>query len=185
MLFTETPLAGAFVVALQELTDHRGFFARWFCSREFGDHGITDCVVQANMSYNHKAGTLRGMHYQIPPAAETKFVRCIQGGIYDVIVDLRPGSATRGQHFGIELTAANRLGLVVPEGFAHGLVTLADNTEVVYLVSEFYTPGCERGLRYDDPALGIRWPRPIAEISEKDQSWPLLAAGGLGDTMGK
>lgn len=181
MQFTETPLRGAFVVEIQELGDQRGFFARWFCSREFGAHGINERVVQANMSFNHKAGTLRGMHYQIPPAAETKFVRCTRGGIYDVIVDLREGSATRGQHFGIELTADNRRGLVVPEGFAHGLITLVDQTEVVYLVSEFYTPGCERGLRYDDPALGIRWPRAVAEISEKDQNWPLLGNDDTGN----
>ena len=177
MLFTETSLRGAFVVDLDPAEDHRGFFARAFCSREFAEHGINDRVAQANISYNRKAGTLRGMHYQLPPAAETKFLRCTRGAIHDVIIDIREGSATRGQHFGIELSAANRRALLVPEGFAHGILTLADETEVLYLVSEFYTPGCERGLRFDDPALGIRWPHPVVETSEKDRSWPLLENG--------
>lgn len=180
MRFTESPLRGAFVVELEERTDDRGFFARAFCAKEFADHGINDKVVQANVSYNHVAGTLRGMHYQVPPAAETKFLRCTRGAIFDVIVDLREGSATRGQHFGAELTAANRKAILVPEGFAHGFVTLADESEVLYLVSEFYTPGCERGLRFDDPKLGIQWPRPVAVISEKDASWPLLGDGAFG-----
>lgn len=180
MRFTESPLHGAFVVELEERTDDRGFFARAFCSKEFADHGINDKVVQANVSYNHVAGTLRGMHYQVPPAAETKFLRCTRGAIFDVIVDLREGSATRGQHFGAELTAANRKAILVPEGFAHGFVTLADESEVLYLVSEFYTPGCERGLRFDDPKLGIQWPRPVAVISEKDASWPLLGDDAFG-----
>jgi dTDP-4-dehydrorhamnose 3,5-epimerase len=180
MRFTESPLRGAFVVELEERTDDRGFFARAFCAKEFADHGINDKVVQANVSYNHVAGTLRGMHYQVPPAAETKFLRCTRGAIHDVIVDLREGSATRGQHFGAELTATNRKAILVPEGFAHGFVTLADESEVLYLVSEFYTPGCERGLRWDDPRLGIRWPRPAAVISEKDASWPLLGDDAFG-----
>lgn len=180
MRFTESPLRGAFVVELEERTDDRGFFARAFCAKEFADHGINDKVVQANVSYNHVAGTLRGMHYQVPPAAETKFLRCTRGAIFDVIVDLREGSATRGQHFGAELTAANRKAILVPEGFAHGFVTLADESEVLYLVSEFYTPGCERGLRFDDPKLGIQWPRPVAVISEKDASWPLLGDDAFG-----
>ena len=177
MLFKETPLRGAFVVDLEPMEDHRGFFARAFCSQKFEAHGINNRVVQANISYNRKAGTLRGMHYQIPPAAETKFLRCTRGAIYDVIIDIRENSATRGQHFGIELSAANRRALLVPEGFAHGLLTLVDETEVLYLVSEFYTPGCERGLRFDDPAIGIRWPHPVVEVSDKDRSWPLLTNG--------
>lgn len=180
MRFTESPLRGAFVVELEERTDERGFFARAFCAKEFADHAVNDKVVQANVSYNHVAGTLRGMHYQVPPAAETKFLRCTRGAIFDVIVDLREGSATRGQHFGAELTAANRKAILVPEGFAHGFITLADESEVLYLVSEFYTPGCERGLRFDDPKLGIRWPRPVAVISEKDASWPLLGDDAFG-----
>jgi dTDP-4-dehydrorhamnose 3,5-epimerase len=180
MRFTESPLRGAFVVELEERTDDRGFFARAFCAKEFADHGINDKVVQANVSYNHVAGTLRGIHYQVPPAAETKFLRCTRGAIHDVIVDLREGSATRGQHFGAELTATNRKAILVPEGFAHGFITLADESEVLYLVSEFYTPGCERGLRWDDPRLGIRWPRPAAVISEKDASWPLLGDDAFG-----
>jgi dTDP-4-dehydrorhamnose 3,5-epimerase len=174
MRFTETPLKGAFVIDIEEIADDRGFFARWFCANEFDAHGITNRVVQANVSYNHKAGTLRGMHYQIPPASETKYVRCSRGGIYDVIVDLRPEQPTYRQHFGIELTADNRRGLLVPEGFAHGMQALSDGTEVSYLVSEFYTPGCERGLRHDDPRLGIRWPKPVSVISAKDAEWPLI-----------
>jgi dTDP-4-dehydrorhamnose 3,5-epimerase len=177
MRFTETPLHGAFVIELEELTDHRGFFARSFCSREFSDHGINDRIVQANISYNYKAGTLRGMHYQVPPAAETKFLRCSRGAVYDVIIDLREDSPTRGQHFSLEMTADNRRAILVPEGFAHGFLTLADDSEVFYLVSEYYTPGCERGLRFDDPALGIQWPRPVIEVSDKDRSWPLLGNG--------
>jgi dTDP-4-dehydrorhamnose 3,5-epimerase len=174
MRFTETPLKGAVVIDIDEIADDRGFFARWFCANEFDAHGINKRVVQANVSYNHKAGTLRGMHYQIPPASETKYVRCSRGGIYDVIIDIRPDSPTYRQHFGIELTADNRRGLLVPEGFAHGLQTLVDGTEVSYLVSEFYTPGCERGLRYDDPRFGIRWPKPVSVISAKDAEWPLV-----------
>jgi dTDP-4-dehydrorhamnose 3,5-epimerase len=177
MHFSETPLCGAFVIGLEERRDHRGFFARAFCSREFNDHGINNRVVQANVSHNFRAGTLRGMHYQIPPAAETKFLRCTRGAIYDVIVDLRADSPTRGQHFGVELSAVNRSALFVPEGFAHGFITLEDDSEVFYLVSEFYAPDCERGLRFDDPALGIAWPRPVVEVSDKDRSWPLLDNG--------
>jgi dTDP-4-dehydrorhamnose 3,5-epimerase len=176
MRFEETPLAGAFVIDIEKAADDRGFFARWFCANEFEPHGITNRVVQANMSFNHRAGTLRGMHYQIPPAAEVKLVRCTRGAIFDVIVDLRPGSPTHRRHFGIELSADNRSGLVVPEGFGHGFQTLVDETEVIYLVSEFYTPGCERGLRYDDPALGIEWPQPVTVVSEKDRGWPLIEA---------
>ena len=168
MQFTETPLRGAFVVEIQELGDQRGFFARWFCSREFGAHGINERVVQANMSFNHKAGTLRGMHYQIPPAAETKFVRCTRGGIYDVIVDLREGSATRGQHFGIELTADNRRGLVVPEGFAHGFCVLSDRAQLEYKCTDFYRPGDEFALRWDDPGLAIPWPVADPVLSPRD-----------------
>lgn len=174
MLFTETPLKGAFVIDLEQRSDHRGFFARTFCAKEFEDHGLKPTVAQCNLSYNHKKGTLRGMHYQTPPAAETKLIRCTQGGIYDVIIDMRPDSPTYLAHFGIELTAENRRALYVPEMFAHGYQALTDGAEVIYQVGEFYTPGYERGLRYDDPFFKIEWPLPVTEISEKDQSWPLF-----------
>lgn len=133
-------------------------------------------TVQCNLSFNHRAGTLRGMHYQAPPATETKLVRCVRGAIFDVIVDLRPNSPTFLQHVGVELTAENRRALYVPELFAHGYQTLTDDTEVLYMVGEFYTPGAERGLRYDDPALGIAWPLPVSAISEKDLAWPPRSA---------
>ena len=179
MIFTETPLPGAFVIELEPLVDHRGFFSRTFDAKQFEAHGLRPAIVQANLSYNHRAGTLRGMHYQLPPADETKLVRCTRGAIYDVIVDLREGSAAYMQHFGVELTADNRRALYVPELFGHGYLTLTDEAEVEYQVSEFYTPGQERGLRHDDPALGIRWPVPIEVVSEKDAAWPLLADAGI------
>lgn len=174
MIFTETPLKGAYVLDLEIRTDERGGFARTFCAQEFEAHGLKATVAQCNLSYNHKAGTLRGMHYQIPPAAETKLVRCTQGGIYDVIIDMRPDSPTYLQHFGVELTAENRRAIYIPELFAHGYQALTDGTEVVYQVGEFYTPGYERGLRYDDPAFGIVWPLPVTVISEKDAAWALF-----------
>lgn len=173
MIFTETKLAGAHIVDLEPRTDDRGFFARAFCANEFAAHNMKTSVVQANISFNHKKGTLRGMHYQVPPAAETKFIRCLRGGIYDVIIDMRPESPTFLQHIGVELTADNHRALYIPEMFAHGFQTLSDDTEVMYLVGEFYTPGYERGLRYDDPALGLEWPLPVSVISEKDATWPL------------
>src|SRR5688572_1245749 len=145
MRFTETKLAGAFLLDIEPREDERGFFARTFCRREFTAHGLSPAVVQCNSSYNHARGTLRGMHYQLPPAAEAKLVRCIRGAIYDVIVDLRPGSATYLEHVGVELTADNRRQLYVPELFAHGYLTLTDGAEVAYQVSEFYAPGAERG----------------------------------------
>jgi len=174
MKFTATNLRDAWVVELEPRADDRGFFSRTFCAREFEEHGLKPVFVQANLSYNYKKGTLRGMHYQLPPGAETKLVRCTAGAIYDVIVDLRPESPTYLQHFGIELTAENRKSLYVPELFGHGYLTLTDGAEVVYQVGEFYAPGHERGLRYDDPALGIQWPVAIELLSEKDRNWPLL-----------
>jgi dTDP-4-dehydrorhamnose 3,5-epimerase len=176
MIFTETPLQGAWVLDLERREDPRGFFARTFCAREFEEHGLKPVVVQANLSYNPAEGTLRGMHMQREPAAETKLVRCTRGAIWDVIVDMRADSPTYLGHFGVELTAENRRALFVPELFAHGYLTLADETEVVYEVGEFYTPGTELGLRYDDPALGIDWPRTVVAISDKDAAWPLLDA---------
>lgn len=177
MKFTATPLSGAYVIELQEIADDRGFFARAFCANEFKEHGLVSDLVQMNLSFNHKAGTLRGLHYQLPPATEAKCIRCLKGAIYDVIVDMRKDSPTYLQHFGIELSAENRTALYVPDMFAHAYLTLTDGAEALYSVSEFYTPGVEAGLRYDDPALGIDWPHEIVVISEKDRSWPLLGTG--------
>lgn len=174
MIFTETELKGAFIIDLEEKHDHRGFFARTFCAQEFEAHGLKSVVAQCNLSFNHKKGTLRGMHYQIPPAAETKLVRCTRGAIYDVIIDMRPESPSFLSFIGVELTALNHRALYVPEMFAHGYQTLTDDAEVAYQVSEFYTPGYERGLRYDDPFFNIDWPLEVMEISEKDQNWPLM-----------
>ena len=172
MEFTETKLTGAWIVDLEEHVDDRGAFARAFCRDEFRAHGLKDVVDQTNMSSNIRAGTLRGMHYQIPPATETKFIRVVQGALYDVIVDLRPSSSTFGEHVGVELSAENRRAFYVPEMFAHGFVTLEDDTVALYQVSGFYTPGYERGMRHDDPALGIDWPHQVNVISEKDAAWP-------------
>jgi dTDP-4-dehydrorhamnose 3,5-epimerase len=172
MRFTETKLKGAFILDLEQREDPRGFFARTFCQKEFEQHGLKPSVAQCNCSYNHKKGTMRGMHYQLPPAAETKLVRCTHGAIYDVIIDLRADSPTYMQWVGVELTAQNRRQLYVPELFAHGYLTLSETSEVAYQVGEFYTPGYERGIRYDDPAFGIKWPVPIEVISDKDATWP-------------
>lgn len=172
MLFEATNLKNAFVIDLEIRDDHRGGFARTFCAKEFEQHGLKSTVAQCNMSFNYKKGTLRGMHYQLPPAAETKLVRCTSGAIYDVIIDMRPDSPTHLQHFGIELTADNRKALYIPEMFAHGYQTLTDDAEVIYQVGEFYSPGYEMGLRYDDPTFGIDWPMPVTVISEKDANWP-------------
>ena len=172
MKFTETPLADAFVIELEPMTDERGFFARGWCSREFEEHGLAANIVQANVSFNHSAGTLRGMHYQVAPHEESKLVRCTSGALFDVIIDLRADSATFGQWFGVELSAANRHMLYVPHGFAHGYQTLTDGTEAFYQVSEFYAPGAEQGIRYNDARFAIEWPLIVKVISEKDASWP-------------
>ncbi|ADV65828.1 dTDP-4-dehydrorhamnose 3,5-epimerase [Deinococcus maricopensis] len=174
MIFTETPLRGAFIIDVDVREDERGGFARTYCGREFAEHGLKVDVAQANLSFNHKAGTLRGMHFQLPPFAETKLVRCTRGAILDVIVDLRPDSPTYLQHVAVELSAENRRALYVPELFAHGYQALTDGAEVVYQVGEYYTPGHERGLRHDDPRLGLQWPLPVTVISAKDAAWPLL-----------
>jgi len=174
MLFRTTPLPGAYVIELDERRDERGFFARAFCAREFEAHGLNPTTAQCNLSHNHRAGTVRGMHYQLPPAAETKYVRCVRGAIYDVIVDLRVDSPTYLQHFGIELTQDNRLALYVPTSFGHGFQTLTDDSEVLYQVSEYYAPDLARGARFDDPAFGIAWPRPPTVISPQDLGWPPL-----------
>ena len=170
MIFTETELKGAFIIDLEQRQDQRGFFARTFCMREFETHGLKPTVAQCNLSFNYKKGTLRGMHYQTTPVAEAKLVRCSQGAIYDVIIDLRPESPTYMSHIGVELTAENRRSLYIPEMFAHGFQTLTDEAEVMYQMSEFYAPDYQCGLRYDDPAFGIDWPLPVSVISEKDAS---------------
>jgi dTDP-4-dehydrorhamnose 3,5-epimerase len=175
VIFTETKLAGAFIIDLDRRADDRGFFARAFCQQEFSEHGLNPVIAQANVAYNRRKGTLRGMHFQFPPAAETKLVRCTRGAIVDVIVDLRPESATYLDHVAVELTEDNHRALFVPERFAHGYQVLADETETSYQVGEFYTPDAEGGLRYDDPQLGLDWPLPVAEISEKDRGWRLLS----------
>lgn len=173
MIFTETRLKGAFVIDLEPRQDERGFFARAWCRKEFEAHGLNPALVQANLSYNGKRGTLRGLHYQVAPHEEAKLVRCIKGAIYDVIADLRPDSATYLQWIGIELTQENRRMLYVPEGFAHGFQTLEHDTEVFYQVTEFYAPGAERGVRWDDPVLSVQWPDVEDRIvSSKDQTWP-------------
>ena len=176
MIFTETPLAGAFVLDFERRGDDRGFFARAYCANEFREHGLNPNVVQTNVSYNRRRGTLRGMHYQVPPAQEAKLVRCTRGAIWDAIVDLRPESPTYLQHFGVELSADNGRSLFVPELFAHGYQALADETEVIYQVSAFYSPDHERGAAHDDPEFGIEWPLPVSEISDKDRSWPPFGA---------
>ncbi len=172
MIFQETKLGGAYLIDLNQMTDQRGFFARSWCEREFKEHGLDHPVVQANISFNRKKGTMRGLHYQVAPYRETKLVRCTRGAIFDVIVDLRPESPTYCEWIGAELTEDNRRMLFVPEGFAHGYETLEDGTEVMYQVSEFYTPGAERGARYNDPAFRVEWPLKVDVISEKDAAWP-------------
>ena len=174
MKFIETGLEGAFIVELEPRSDDRGFFARAFCQREFEEHGLNPKIAQCNLAFTAKKGTLRGLHYQVPPATEAKFFRCIQGRNFHVIVDMRSDSATYLKHVGVELSPENRRALYVPEFFAHGYQTQEDNSEALYQVSEFYSPGHEAGLRYDDPKLAIDWPIPVSVVSDKDTSWPLL-----------
>src|SRR4029453_17241763 len=174
MIFSETKLQGAFILDVERREDERGFFARAFCQQEFPQHGLKPVIAQANVAYNHRKGTLRGMHFQIPPAAETKLVRCTRGAILDIIVDLRPESPTWLEHVAVELTEDNHRALFVPERFAHGYQVLTDRTETSYQVGEFYSPPHERALRYDDPRLALEWPLPVTVISEKDRDAPLL-----------
>lgn len=174
MIFTETNLRAAFIIDLEPRVDDRGYFARAFCAREFSEHGLNPAVAQTNISFNTKKGTLRGMHFQYPPVTEAKLVRCISGAIYDIIVDLRPHSTTYLQHIGVELSASNGKALYVPDMFGHGFQTLCDDTAVFYQMSEFYSPGSEGGLRYNDPKLNLEWPLPVSVISAKDLAWPLL-----------
>jgi dTDP-4-dehydrorhamnose 3,5-epimerase len=175
MIFTETKLKGAYVIDLEQRSDSRGFFARAFCQREFEAHGLKAVIAQANVAHNIHKGTVRGMHFQFPPAAETKLVRCARGAILDIIVDLRPESPTYLQHIRVELNEDNQRALYVPERFAHGYQTLSDNTDTSYQVGEFYTPSAESGLMYNDPKLGLEWPLPVSVISDKDQKFKPLA----------
>ncbi len=174
MKFHKTPLDGAYLIELERRGDERGFFARLFCEKEFAAQGLETRFVQVNTSLSAKAGTLRGLHYQLPPSSEVKVVRAIKGALWDVIVDLRVGSATFCKSFGAKLDDENRLMMYVPRGFAHATLTLVDGAEILYLVSDFYAPQCERGVRWNDPAVGVAWPIAPTEISEKDRNWPDL-----------
>ena len=180
MIFIETKLKGAFIIEPEKLEDERGFFARTWCQHEFAAHGLNPRLVQCNISFNRKRGSLRGMHYQAAPHEEARLVRCTRGGIYDVIIDLREKSPTFKQHIAVTLTAQNYTMLYIPEGFAHGFQTLEDNTEVLYQMSEFYAPSYARGVRWDDPAFGIQWPPAERIISERDRSYPDFLVGREG-----
>jgi dTDP-4-dehydrorhamnose 3,5-epimerase len=172
MNFAETELKGAYLVSLQKIEDERGFFARAWCQHEFEEHGLKTNLAQANVSFSKQQGTLRGLHFQRAPYQEAKLIRCTRGSIYDVIVDLRPESPTFKRWFGVELKAGDYKMLYVPEGFAQGLLTLEDNTEIMYPTTEFYTPEAESGVRFDDPAFAIVWPQAVKIVSDKDRSWP-------------
>jgi dTDP-4-dehydrorhamnose 3,5-epimerase len=172
MIFNKTEIPGAYTVELEPRTDARGFFARGWCRREFSERGLPNRIVQMNISFNRCKHTLRGFHYQVAPNQEDKLLRCIRGAVHDVLLDLRPESPTFMRHLAVELSAANHRMLLVPKGCANAFLTLEDETEVTYLVSEFYAPAAERGVRWDDPAFGISWPAKPAVISDKDRSWP-------------
>jgi dTDP-4-dehydrorhamnose 3,5-epimerase len=172
MKFNSTDIDGLYYVDIDRLEDDRGFFGRAFCRQEFKEKGLESEVCQANISYNQSAGTLRGMHYQKPPYQESKFIRCIRGSIYDVAIDLRKNSPTYCHWFGIELSDENRTALFVPKDFAHGFLTLTDDTEVIYMVSQSYAPNAEAGVRWDDPFFGISWPVNPSLVSSKDAQWP-------------
>lgn len=178
MIFTETPLKGAFVVEIKALEDSRGFFARTWCEREAAAMGLSVRIAQCNIAFNHRRGALRGMHFQVPPHQEARLVRCTMGSIHDVIVDLRPDSPTFLRHWSTTLSAANRLAVYVPEGFAHGLQTLEDGTEVFYQMSAAYAAEANTGVRWNDPVLGLRWPLPVTDISERDRRFPDFRAPG-------
>jgi dTDP-4-dehydrorhamnose 3,5-epimerase len=174
MIFTETKLRGAYVIEIERREDNRGFFARSFCQREFLEHGLKPVIAQANIAFTRKKGTLRGMHFQYPPAPETKLVRATRGAVLDIIVDLRPESPTYLQHVAVELSADNHRAIYVPERFAHGYQVLEDATETSYEVGEYYTPAAEGGLLFNDRRLGLKWPLPAGEISAKDSAWKTL-----------
>ena len=178
MIFTETPLSGAYIVDMHRAEDERGFFARSFCVEEFAAQGLVAPVSQCSVSFNAKKATLRGLHFQAAPHDEDKLVRCTNGAIFDVIVDVRPKSPTHRQWFGAQLTALNHRALYIPKGFAHGFISMVDRAEVLYMISVPYAAGCARGLRWNDPALGIRWPLQPLVISGRDAEYPLLDAPG-------
>jgi len=172
MKFTEAPIKGVYLIDLEKRGDERGFFARFFCRQEMAKHGLLTEIEQINNSTSASKGTLRGMHYQLPPDGEVKIVRCVRGALFDVVVDLRPESETFQQSFGYELSAENRTMMYVPVGFAHGFLTLCDDVEAIYLVGNAYSPSLERGLRYNDPALNIKWPFEPVVVSNKDRNHP-------------
>lgn len=172
MIFTKTNLEDAYILELEKKDDERGYFARTYCKDEFKENGISFTPVQANISYSKHKHTLRGMHYQIAPFEEAKLVGCIRGSIYDVIIDIREGSPTMNKWLGIEISEENKKMLFVPKGFAHGFLTLEDKTEASYLMSEFYKPGFDRGIRWDDSFYNIEWPAEAKILSEKDRNWP-------------
>ena len=172
MIFNKTGIPGVFVIELDLNPDARGFFARTWCENEFRDHGLAPRIAQCSISFNERKGTLRGVHYQAPPWQEAKVVRCTEGSLYDVALDLRPDSPTYRQWFATELSAANRRALYIPEGCAHGFLTLEDETEALYEISEFYHPEAGRGVRWNDPAFAIVWPLEVKVISERDRSYP-------------
>ncbi|MFT3934707.1 MAG: dTDP-4-dehydrorhamnose 3,5-epimerase [Chitinophagaceae bacterium] len=180
MIFTPTPLTGSCVIELTPFVDNRGWFARTWCKNEFAQIGHTKEWVQMNHSFTSKKGAVRGMHYQLPPFTEIKMVRCIAGAVFDVIVDIRKGSPTFLQWFGTELSAENKKQLYIPEGFAHGFQTLSADCELIYLHSEFYTPGVEAGILYNDPLIAVKWPLPVEEISDRDKAHPLLTNNFIG-----
>ena len=175
MKFTETKLKGAFIIDFERREDSRGYFARAFCQHEFEAHGLKPVIAQSNVAFSVNKGTLRGMHFQCPPAPETKLVRCTRGAILDIIVDLRPESPTYLEHIAVELNEDNGLSLYIPERFAHGYQVLRDMTETTYQVGEFYAPDAEGGLHYNDPKLGLAWPLPVTTISDKDAAWKPLS----------
>ncbi|WP_427912461.1 dTDP-4-dehydrorhamnose 3,5-epimerase [Ramlibacter sp. MMS24-I3-19] len=184
MIFVPTELPGAMLVDVEPRADARGWFARTYCEREFAAHGLPTRMVQSNVSVTHRAGTLRGMHWQAAPHQEDKLVRCVRGAVWDAIVDIRPGSATFCRWLGVALGEATGRALLVPKGFAHGFISLTDEAVVVYQVSEFHAPQAERGARHDDPAFGIAWPRPVAVIADKDRAWPeFIAATAASDPL--
>ncbi len=176
MQFTPLSLSGAVAIEIDPRRDERGFFSRTFCEQEFAAQGLATHFPQSNISFNNRCGTVRGMHYQAEPYPEIKLVRCTRGAIYDVIIDLRPGSASFKQSLGIELNAENRTALYIPAGFAHGFQTLTDDTEVLYMMGDVYHADLARGVRWNDPAFNIQWPLPVSMISERDLAYPDFAA---------
>jgi dTDP-4-dehydrorhamnose 3,5-epimerase len=178
MIFRETPLAGAWVLEPERFADERGFFARTYCREDFAARGLDPAIAQCSLSWNHRRGTLRGLHLQTAPHEEVKLVRVTRGAVWDVIVDVRPGSPSFRKHFSLVLSAENRHQLYIPKGFAHGFQTLEDGTEVSYQISEPYAPESARGYRWDDPAFAIPWPEPVTVISEKDRNLPFFEGAG-------